>query len=236
MLTGMIKAYPTGKQRPPKERLQATVDVVLFTLSDDALKVVLIERKHDPLAGGVALPGGFIWHGETAQQTAERVLATKAGIAAAYMEQLFTFDAVDRDSRGRIISIAYMALVPAHKLRFEDGPYIETPALYDVRSRPKLSFDHDEILRYGVKRLGSKLAYTNIAYSLLPEQFTLTQLQRLYELVLDRDLDKRNFRKKYLTLGVIEPTAGQSAGGRHRPAQLYRFKTMQPFELSEPVL
>jgi len=232
----MLKMYPTGEGRPPKEQLQATVDVVLFTISDDELKVVLIERKREPLAGSLALPGGFMWQGETAAQTAARVLATKAGVADIYMEQLFTFDAVNRDERGRIVSIAHMALVPVHKLKFEDGPQIEAPALYPVRQHPKLSFDHDGILDYGVRRLASKLAYTNIAYALLPEQFTLTQLQRLYELVLDRALDKRNFRKKYVTLDLIEPAGEQSSGGRHRPAQLYTFKTSQPIELSEPAL
>ena len=229
-------AYPTGRNRPPKAKLQATSDVVLFTMEDDELKAVFIERTREPNKGSLALPGGFLWQDETADAAACRVLATKAGVTNVYMEQLYTFTEPDRDTRGHIISVSYMALVRRQDLKFEDGPQTETPALYLVSKHPKLSFDHERILKYAVRRLRDKLVYTNIAYALLPRLFTLSQLQRLYEVVLERELDKRNFRKKFLTLDMIQPTKEVLAGGRHRPAQLYEFKKQAPVELSEPAL
>lgn len=222
--------------RPPKAVIEATTDVALFTFEDDELKAVFIERSREPNLGSLALPGGFLWEGETSLQAAERVLAAKAGISNVYVEQLYTFDEPDRDSRGRVITITYMALVPKEQLKFETGPATEKPALYSVKDHPRLSFDHEGILDYAVKRLRSKLVYTNIAYSLLPEYFTFAQLQRLYEVILDRPLDKRNFRKKYLSLGLIEPTKEILSGGRHRPAQLFKFTSRTLTELSEPAM
>ncbi len=230
-------SYPTGADRPPVASLQATADIVLFTFEDNELKVVLIERRWEPNIGSLALPGGFLWEGETSAEAAQRVLIMKTGVESdIHTEQLYTFDGIDRDLRGRIISVAYMALVSREQLRFEDGPQTERPALYLAKDHPKLSFDHDKILEYGLKRLRSKFVYTNIAYSLLPETFTFAQLQQLYEAVLDRPLDKRNFRKKYLSLGLIEPTSEVRSGGRHRPAQVFRFVNRTAMELSEPAI
>jgi 8-oxo-dGTP diphosphatase len=222
-------------QRPPKAKLEATADVVLLTMEDDELKVVLVERTLEPSKGSLALPGGFLWQDETAEMAARRVLAAKAGVAGdVFMEQLYTFTEPDRDTRGHIISVSYLALVRREDLVFYNGPQTEKPALYPVTSHPKLSFDHDRILKYGKKRVRDKLVYTNIAYALLPPLFTLTQLQRLYEIVLGQELDKRNFRKKFLSLGMIRPTDDTLTGGRHRPAQLYEFVNQTMIELSEP--
>ena len=229
-------AYPTGRDRPPKAKLQATSDVVLFTMEGDDLKAVFIERTREPEKGSLALPGGFLWQNETADMAAHRVLATKAGVTNVYMEQLYTFTEPDRDTRGHIISVSYMALVRREDLQFEDGPQTETPALYSVKDHPVLSFDHERILKYATKRLRDKLVYTNIAYALLPRLFTLSQLQRTYEIVLGHEIDKRNFRKKFLSLDMIAPTTEVLSGGRHRPAQLYEFKKLAPVELSEPAL
>jgi len=236
MFAGM-KNYPTGSDRPPRARLFLTADVVLLTIEDDALKVVLVERTRRPDLGSLALPGGFIWHAEMAEDAARRVLAVKAGVEGdVYMEQLYTFTEPERDSRGHIISVAYVAVVRRHDLSFADGPQTETPALYPVTKLPKLSFDHGRILKYGLKRIRDKFVYTNIAYALLPERFTLSQLQRVYEIVLGRDLDKRNFRKKYLSLGMIRPVQEVLSGGRHRPAQMFEFVSRKAVALTEPVL
>ena len=173
-----------------------TADVVLLTTEDDKLKVVLVERTRTPEMGRLALPGGFVWQGETAEAAARRVLAVKAGVVAdVYMEQLYTFTEPDRDTRGHIVSVSYLALVRRSDLEFRQGPQTETPALYATGNHGKLSFDHERILRYGLKRVRDKLAYTNMAYALLPPHFTLSQLQEVYELVMGRELDKRNFRR-----------------------------------------
>jgi 8-oxo-dGTP diphosphatase len=222
--------------RPPIAKLQAATDVALFTFIDGQLQAVFIERKGEPHKDDLALPGGFIWENETALQAARRLLTAKAGINQAYIEQLYTFDQPDRDSRGRVISISHVALVPHESLHFEAGPDTERPRLYPVGHHPGLSFDHEVILKYAVQRLKSKLLYTNIAYSLLPTNFSFGQLQQLYEAVLGRPLDKRNFRKKILSLGLIEPTSQLLSGGRHRPAQLFRFAQHTLVELSEPAM
>jgi len=233
----MVGAMNNEPARPPKAELQASADVVLLTIEDDRLKVVLVERTKEPDKGSLALPGGFMWAGEDAVTTARRVLAAKAGVTGdVYMEQLYTFSEPGRDSRGHILSVSYMALVRREDLVFAEGPLTETPALYPAVGHPKLSFDHDRILKYGLKRMRDKLLYTNIAYALLPMHFTLTQLQRVYEIVLGRDLDKRNFRKKYLSLDMIRPVEAAMRGGRHRPAQMYEFVYAKPVELAEPAL
>ncbi len=226
----------TPSNRPPIADIQLTIDVVVFTVDHDGLKVLLIRRSREPFAGQLALPGGFMWQGETALAAATRLLHDKAGVSDVFMEQLYTFDQPERDPRGRIVSMTYYALVPVSRLQIVTGPGTEAPALYAARSVTGLAFDHERIVHYAISRLQSKLAYTNAAYSLLPDRFTLSQLQRLYEVVLDRSLDKRNFRKKYLSLGLIESTKQQLSGGRHRPAELYRFIRTEPLELPAPAL
>jgi 8-oxo-dGTP diphosphatase len=229
--------YPTMDQRPPVASLQATADIVLITYEAGELKTVCIERRREPKSGSLALPGGFLWQDETSLLAAKRVLSVKAGVTSdIYIEQLYTFDDPKRDSRGRVITITYLALVPRQQLQFADGPETEKPTLYAVKNHPPLSFDHDRILKYGLRRLRSKFVYTNIAYSLLPPRFKFTDLQQLYETVLDHPLDKRNFRKKYLSLGLIKPTNETETGGRHRPAQLFHFADHHLIELSEPII
>lgn len=225
--------------RPGLAQTKMTVDVVVFTLEGDTLKVLLIKRASEPFMSRLALPGGFLWEGETTQEAAARILHDKAGTDVpehVFMEQLYTFDDPARDPRGRVVSVTYYALVPRHRLQIEEGENTEAPALYEIHKLKGLAFDHARIISYAVGRLQAKLAYTNAAYSLLPERFTFSQLQRLYEVILDRQLDKRNFRKKYLSLGLIESTNERVSGGRHRPAELYRFRAMTPTELSEPAL
>jgi len=224
-----MKTYPDELAK-----VRLAVDVVVFTYDEDKLKVLLIRRQQAPYAGRPALPGGFLWAAETTAEAAARILHDKAGVTGVFTEQLFTFDAPKRDPRGRVVSVTYYALVPSAELRLEPGIASQAPALHAVDDSGKLAFDHSSIVDYAAERLRSKLAYTNAAYSLLPERFTFSQLQQLYEVVLDRSLDKRNFRKKYLSLGLIEPTKEQLSGGRHRPAQLYRFVTRRPIELPAP--
>ncbi len=220
----------------PLAQVQMTIDIVVFSLQQDQLQALVINRAEDTFHNQLALPGGFLQQDETTLEAARRVLYDKTGVQDIFMEQLYTFDALDRDPRGRIVSVVYYALVPPDRLHLADQTNPHAPALRPVGELHGLAFDHDAILTYALQRLRSKLAYTNVAYSLLSEAFTLTALQRLYEIILGRTLDKRNFRKKYLSLGFIEPTAQRLEGGRHRPAQLYRFSQASLVELSEPAL
>ncbi len=210
----------------PKERFTpgVTVDVVVFTIEDKQLKILLIRRADEPFKNIYALPGGFVHKGETAADSAERVLRDKGGIENVYIEQLYTFDAVKRDPRGQIISITYFALAPREKINIANNPLTEEPTFVSARDLPALAFDHADIVAYALKRLADKILYTNIIYSLLPRQFTLTELQTTYETVLSKKIDKRNFRKKFIDLNIIRATGTKRSGLRQRPAELYTFK------------
>jgi 8-oxo-dGTP diphosphatase len=204
------------------------------------LAVLVVRRDEPPFEGQLALPGGFVRRDEPLEDAARRVLADKAGIDGLYLEQLYTFGAPDRDPRMRVISVAYVALCPRERLRLRPGV---DPArhgwarvLPERADRPdagdrladqdgravELCFDHDDIVRTAARRVRGKLTYTDIGFQLLPETFTLTELQRIYEVILRRRLSKPAFRRKVLDAGVIEET-GQLRRGGHRPAMLYRF-------------
>lgn len=210
-----------------------TVDAVIFTVADSELKVLLIKRARAPFAGAPALPGGFLHANETTRDAALRTLREKAGVKDVYVEQLYTFDEAGRDPRGQVFSVAYFALVPSGKLALKSGGDLQEPELISTRRLPKLAFDHKKIIDYAVQRLRAKLEYTNLAFSLLPREFAFSDLQELYEIVLARKLDKRNFRKKIVSLGIIKPVSGKTSGGRQRPAQLFRFADHKPSELKK---
>ena len=213
--------------------VQVAVDVVVFTLREGKISVLLHARRNDPYKGKLALPGGFLWEGETTMEAAKRVLKSKTGQDKVYVEQLYSFDNPKRDPRGRVISVTYFALTPEEFLDNTKSDKLNAH-IYSVDEVGELPFDHNQIINYALVRLRSKLLYTNVAYSLLPDKFTLTSLQLLYEGILGRKLDKRNFRKKYLSLGLIESTGKYQTGAAHRPALLYKFKSHNPTELEEP--
>lgn len=202
------------------------VDMVVFTASEDALKVLLIKRGRDPFAGHWCLPGGFMHIDESPEDAALRELREETGVKDVYLEQLYTFGEPERDPRGRVISISYFALVDSSKIKpFVTGQEkIENVRWCSVTSLPKLGFDHSDIIDYALKRLRYKMEYTAVGLELLPDRFTLTQLQNIYEVILNEDIDKRNFRKKIISMGIVEST-GHMKKGSHRPALLYRFKS-----------
>lgn len=211
-----------------------TTDIVIFTIDeDDILKVLLIKRANEPFKDQWALPGGFLHENESPEEAAARVLKDKAGIDSVFMEQLYTFGGSGRDLRGNIVSIAYFALAPREKIKIGQSDKIQTPTFRSIKKLPDIAFDHNRIITYALKRLQSKLEYTNAAYSLLPKYFTLHQLQKAYEIILNKKLDKRNFRKKFLQLGLIKPTKKIMKGERQRPAQLYTFKSRKSTELKK---
>ena len=183
-----------------------TVDVVIFTVESGELKALLIKRANKPFLGDHALPGGFLLQGEASHAAALRILKEKAGVSDVYIEQLYTFDAKGRDPRGPVISVTYFALVPPSDIVLKKGKDIQAPALYLLRHLPKLAFDHTDIVAYAARRLRAKLEYTNVAFSLLPKYFTLFHLQKIYETIMGKKLDKRNFQKKFLSLKLIALT------------------------------
>ena len=210
-----------------------TVDVVIFTIEEGELKLLLIRRTADPFRDFWALPGGFLLKNETAEHASVRILKEKVGIRNIYLEQLYTFDSPARDPRGHVLTVAYMALVPRENLRFGEWQGVQGPALFPLKNLPKLAFDHRSIIGYAVRRLRAKLEYTNVAFSLLPKEFALNDLQRTYEIILGRKLDKRNFRKKFSMLGLVHPTRKMIRGKRQRPARLYTFASRRPAELKK---
>jgi 8-oxo-dGTP diphosphatase len=204
-------------------RAALAVDCVVFGLDEADLKVLLIQRKLPPFQHTWALPGGFVRVDETIDQAAARELAEEAGVEDVYLEQLYTFGAVDRDPRERVVTVAYYALAKLsdHRIRAAtDAMGVGWFALDDL---PKLAFDHKDIVRSAHDRLRSKVRYAPIGFELLPPRFSLTQLQRLYEIILGTALDKRNFRKKILAMDLIVETDELEQGVRHRAARLYRF-------------
>jgi 8-oxo-dGTP diphosphatase len=196
---------------------------VVFGFDEGDLKVLLIERALDPFKGRWALPGGFVRVDETLDDAARRELREEAGLDDVFLEQLYTFGAVERDPRERVVSVAYYALVrsAAHETRAASDA--SDARWFRISNVPKLAFDHGQILAAALQRLKGKVRYEPIGFELLPPKFTLSQLQHLYEAVLETELDKRNFRKKVLSFGLLVPLKETLMAGRHRPAQLFRF-------------
>lgn len=201
-----------------------TVDIVIFTLRVNLLQALLVQRNQPPFEGKFALPGGFVEMHESLEAAALRELAEETGVTQAYLEQLYTYGDVGRDPRGRTVTVAYFALIPSDaQVRQNGNDEVRTARWFPVNRLPDLAFDHDQILAYALRRLRYKLEYTAACFELLPEMFSLTELQHTYEIILDEKLDKRNFRRRILEAGIIEPTA-QRRTGEGRPAQLYRYR------------
>lgn len=205
-------------------RAALAVDCVVFGLEDAGdLQVLLIERGLEPFAGSWALPGGFLRMDETLEQSARRELREETGIDHGYLEQLYTFDAPQRDPRQRVVSVAYYALVKRSKYRVQAATDARNARWFRVADVPPLAFDHQQIMNVAHQRLQGKVRYQPIGFELLPLKFTLRQLQHLYEVILDRPLDKRNFRKKILSMDILIELDELEAGAAHRAARLFRF-------------
>ena len=199
------------------------VDCVVFGLDEEHLKVLLIERDREPFAGCWALPGGFVEIDEAIDDAARRELAEETGVENVFLEQLYTFGAVDRDPRDRVVSVAYYALVNLLDHQLHAASDARQAAWFSVKRLPRLAFDHREILNLAQQRLRGVVRYRPIGFELLPRKFTLRQLQHLYETILDRKLDKRNFRKKILGMQLLQELGECESGVAHRAARLYRF-------------
>ncbi|MEX0731462.1 MAG: NUDIX domain-containing protein [Aquisalimonadaceae bacterium] len=202
-----------------------STDVVVFTIQDDRLLVLLVRRRRRPYAGSWALPGGLVPEDEGLDECARRMLGEKAGVRGVYLEQLYSFGAPQRDPRGRVVSVAYYALVPPNRVQLEAMAEDAEREWVPVDNLPELAFDHFAVVSMAHQRLAAKLAYSTIALQFMPEKFTLSELQSVYEIILGESLDKRNFRKRVLALPCIEDTGECFRAGKHRPAKLYRVNT-----------
>jgi 8-oxo-dGTP diphosphatase len=214
------------RTEPPSDSapVVATIGVILAVI-EERLQVLLVHRSAEPERDLWALPGGR-WHGnESLQAAAQRNLVRETGVADLYLEQLFTTSGLDPHQPS--VAIAYFALVEAGKVRLRQEEAWR-PAWMPVAELPALAFDNNAVIEQAVRRVGAKLDYTNIAYGLLAEQFTLRELQTAYEAVLGEPLDRRNFRKRMISTGLIEPTGETRREGAHRPATLHRFSSREP--------
>lgn len=202
--------------------LAVTTDIVIFTISGEALQVLLIRRANAPFKDRWALPGGFLDPGEDLDACARRELAEETGVAGIYLEQLYTFGTVGRDPRGRVITVAYFALVPGDALDVKAASDAADARWHAMDALPGLAFDHALILATAKERLVNKLTYSTIAFQMMPPEFTLSELQKVHEIIRGELLDKRNFRKSIKAMGVLEETGARRKEGAHRPARLYR--------------
>ncbi len=200
-----------------------TVDCVVFGIDDEDLKVLLIQRGIEPFEGHWALPGGFVHMEETIEEAAFRELREETGLVRVFLEQLYTFGGVERDPRGRVVSVAYYALVKLGDHKVQAATDAKDVSWFSVWDTPSLAFDHANILQVAIERLKGKVRYQPLGFELLPKKFTLTQLQKVYETILERELDKRNFRKKLLAMDLLIETDEVEKDVSHRAARLYKF-------------
>jgi 8-oxo-dGTP diphosphatase len=224
-----LEGYDASRYQRPS----VTVDLVIFSVHDERLNLLLIERGEPPFRGMWALPGGFVAIDESVDAAARRELEQETGVRGIYLEQLYTFGEPGRDPRTRVITVAYFALVSGDRQVLRATGDAASARWFDVKHLPKLAFDHNSIVDYAIERLRNKLEYTTVGFQLLPGTFTLTELQRVYEIILDRPLDKRNFRKKMLALDILVETGETKMQGVHRPARLYRFSEARFMKLKD---
>ena len=205
------------------EKPSVTVDMVIFTIQEGRLKVLLIKRDLEPFRGKWAIPGGFVRIHESLDDAAKRELNEETGVGDVYLEQLYSFGNPGRDPRGRVITISYMALINSENIRIRAASDASSVSWFEVSKIPVLAFDHKKILDYAVKRLRWKFEYTTAAFSMLAGEFTISQVQNLYETVFGKKFDKRNFSKKILSLGILKEER-INRDVPHRPPMLYSLK------------
>jgi 8-oxo-dGTP diphosphatase len=205
------------------EQPSVTTDLVVFTIKNNSLKVLLVKRDVEPFKNKWALPGGFVRIDESLEDSAKRELFEETGVKNVYLEQLYSFGNPERDPRGRIITISYFALINSNEIKLKASTDVSEAKWFSVSKIPSLAFDHKEILDYAIKRLKWKFEYTTIAFSLIPKKFSLGELQKIYEFVFNKKFDKRNFRKKILSLSILKKEYIKKDAPYRHP-QLYSLK------------
>lgn len=211
-----------------EQNIKLAVDAIVFGYTNNSLNVLLIKQKFGELKNQWALVGGFVKDKESLQEAVNRELHEEAGIKVNYLEQLYTFgDDINRDPRFRVVTVAYFALVNSTKFVLTADSDAEEAAWFPVNKLPKLAFDHKEIIKLAGKRLQGKLSYQPVGFDLLPKEFLFSELENLYCTILEKEIDRRNFRKKILSFGIVEETALFSSKKAGRPAKLFRFNKQQ---------
>lgn len=213
-----------GTRRVPKLHSDFSVDCVIFGFDEGELKILLIERNEPPFKKWPAIPGNLVFDTEDIDEAAERVLYELTGLKGVFLEQLHSFGRIDRHPRGRVITVAYYAIIRRTGTGLHPvTDYARKAFWWPASKLPRLAFDHNEIAEKGIERIRHLLRYEPVGFELLTEQFTLTQLQHLYEAILEKKIDKRNFRKKILSLGLLTELKEKQKGVSHRAARLYKF-------------
>ena len=226
-----LMAHGRGDREEPP--LSVSVNVGLLTIREGELAVLLVRRDQEPFSGLWALPGGFVRRDESVDEAALRQLQEETNINRVYLEQLYTFGEPDRDPRGRVITVSYYAVINWENFRLRARTDGVEARWFPVHELPRLAFDHRQIIQMALERLRNKVNYTTICFQSLPKKFTLSELQKAYEIILDQRLDKRNFRKKMLQLHILKDTEEKKADGPQRPAKLYSFTDVKVIKLQE---
>ena len=211
--------------------IKLSVDAVVFGYEEGVISVLLIKRKFAPFKGKWAIPGGFVLNNESLEEAVERELHEETGIKINYLEQLYTFGNPSRDPRGRIVSIAYFGLVRPNTFKIFASTDAEQVKWFNIKELPVLSFDHKKILDKAVKRLQGKITYEPIGFELLDNKFPFSDLEKLYTTLLNREVDRRNFRKKIVGLNILDELDEKVSKGSGRPANLFQFNQKRYFQL-----
>jgi 8-oxo-dGTP diphosphatase len=214
--------------------IKIAVDAVVFSVLENELNILLIERKKEPYKGKFALPGGFLENNEELEDAAERELCEETGVKDIFLKQLKTYGNIKRDPRGRVISVAFIALISPNRKLSASSDALRA-SWHPAHDLPELAFDHEMIVKDALRQLRIEVQTTNIACQILPERFTLTNMQRLYENILGKSLDKRNFRKKLRELELLKETKETFMEGAHRPALLYEFRNKGYSDIKDKV-
>lgn len=215
-------------------RIDVTVDAVVFGYNAlEGISVLLIKRKFDPFKGFWAIPGGFINEGESLEDAVSRELNEETGVEVTYLEQLYTFGAPNRDPRKRIVSVAYYALIKPESFHIKADDDAEEVEWFNINKLPDLAFDHNVILTMAIQRLRSKISYEPVGFELLGDKFPFSALHRLYETLYNKEIDRRNFKKKFLSLDILNEMEPEKSNGRGRPGNMYSFNQDKYFKLKK---
>jgi len=216
-----------------KPNIRLSVDAVVFGYEAGTISVLLIKRKYEPFKSKWAIPGGFVLEEESLEEAVERELREETGIKIDYLEQLYTFGHPKRDPRSRVVSVAYFGLIKPSSFRIFASTDAEEAQWFKINELPSLSFDHDEILKLAITRLQGKITYEPIGFELLDTKFPFSDLEKLYTTLLGRAIDRRNFRKKILSLNVLDELDEKVSKGSGRPANLFKFNRKRYFQLKK---